>query len=175
MSEPPFHIGGTFSASNCISEKGWRLERPDQSVPTQGIQAEEFLMLKTLFSSAKKLLCPSHNPGYQTKIYLTVGKPLVLHDSLDFGPLATAKEIEHLTKFWQIEETTDADLTALNQRGPALSFESFSEIDYAGQLACLELGHYDAKLTANAITACLLSSGKRWNRTNRRAESSSSA
>ena len=63
--------------------------------------------MKTLLSSAKNLLYPTHNPGYQTKVYLTVGKPIMLHDSLDFGPLATAKEIELLTRFWQIEETPE--------------------------------------------------------------------
>lgn len=98
---------------------------------TQGIQAEEFAMLKTLLSSAKNLLCPTHNPGYQTKVYLTVGKPIMLHDSLDFGSLATAKEIELLTKFWQIEETPDANLSALDWQEPAHSFGSLSDIDYA--------------------------------------------
>lgn len=62
-------------------------------------------MLKHLFATLlKNLLRPRFNPGYQTRIYPTLGEVIVLHDTLDFGLIATDDQLERMAAFWKGDE-----------------------------------------------------------------------
>lgn len=69
-------------------------------------------MLKHLFATfLKSLLHPEFNPGYQTRIYPTLGEVIVLHDSLDFGLTATDDQLEPMADFWKGDEDAEFLLT----------------------------------------------------------------
>ncbi|UUY07341.1 hypothetical protein LRS11_16130 [Pseudomonas sp. J452] len=70
-------------------------------------------MLKHLFATLfKSPLRPRFNPGYQTKIYPTLGEVIILHDSLDFGLTATDDQLNRITEFWKGDEDADILLAA---------------------------------------------------------------
>lgn len=65
-------------------------------------------MLKHLLATLlKSLLRPRFNPGYQTRIYPTRGEVIVLHDSLDFGLIATDDQLERIAEFWKGDENAE--------------------------------------------------------------------
>lgn len=65
-------------------------------------------MLKNLFVKLiRSLLRPKFNPGYQTRVYLTHGELIVLHDSLDLGLTATADQLNRMAEFWKRDEEAD--------------------------------------------------------------------
>lgn len=62
-------------------------------------------MLKKLIAAlTRKLIDPKFNPGYQTRIYPTISDPIVIHDTLDFGPAITAHKSERINSFWHVED-----------------------------------------------------------------------
>ncbi len=85
------------------------------------------MLTKQIIKLTKSFFRPKFNPGFQTRIYPTLGESIVLHDTLDFGPLATADEIGRIAKFWQGEETLDTSLTAHCRRTQGLTFDSFCD------------------------------------------------
>ncbi|HZX18533.1 MAG TPA: hypothetical protein VFF22_16905 [Pseudomonas sp.] len=62
-------------------------------------------MLNTLIAKlTTSLLRPKFNPGYQTRVYPRLGEMVIVHDSLDFGPIATADELKPIDDFWLNDE-----------------------------------------------------------------------
>ncbi len=62
-------------------------------------------MLKNLITMLTgNLFSKKNNPGYQTRIYPRLGEAVTIHDTLDFGPIATFQEFEHLNDFWLSDE-----------------------------------------------------------------------
>ncbi len=62
-------------------------------------------MLKNLIARfAKSFLQPTPRLGYQTRIYPTIGEMIVVHDSLDFGSLATDEQLNRAAQFWERDE-----------------------------------------------------------------------
>lgn len=72
-------------------------------------------MLKTLIAKlTKSLLRPKFNPGYQTRVYPRLGEMIIVHDSLDFGPIAKADELKQIDDFWLSDEMPDTCLLTHN-------------------------------------------------------------
>lgn len=65
-------------------------------------------MLKSLLIKlANKLFHSKHNPGYQTRVYPTLGEMVVIHDTLDFGPTATASQTQQIKDIWLNDEESE--------------------------------------------------------------------
>ena len=52
--------------------------------------------------------------GYKTIIYLKIGQPIVIHDSLYYGQVASEEQLSELTEFWKIDEIAfdEADIAS---------------------------------------------------------------
>lgn len=82
-------------------------------------------MLKTLIAKlAKTLFHPQYNPGYQTRVYPRLGEMIIVHDTLDFGPIATADELKPINDIWLSDE--------------AFAFDSFPSINPANGLQMMD-------------------------------------
>lgn len=62
--------------------------------------------------------------GYKTIVYPTQGCLLVIHDTLDFSPLATSGLLDDLAEFWIIEETHSIQSEPTDQHAQYLLLES---------------------------------------------------
>lgn len=81
-------------------------------------------MFQSLITKLIKSLSPTKpSQGYQTRIEPKLGQILVIHDTLDFGPLATFEELSQLEEFWRIEELPDIQSESIDWHGSEFTFE----------------------------------------------------
>lgn len=96
-------------------------------------------MLNTLIAKlTKSLLRPKFNPGYQTRVYPRLGEMLIVHDSLDFGPIATADELKPIEDFWLSDEMPITGLPNHNYREDVFAFDSLPGINPASGLPMMD-------------------------------------
>lgn len=96
-------------------------------------------MLKTLIAKlAKSLFRPKYNPGYQTRVYPRLGEMIIIHDSLDFGPIATADELKPIDDFWLSDEMPDTGLLTHNDCEDVFTFDSLPGINPASGLPMMD-------------------------------------
>ena len=87
-------------------------------------------MLKTLITKlAKTLFRPRLNPGYQTRVYPKLGEMAVIHDTLDFGPIATASELQQIKDIWISNELPDIGALSGSWFDEAIAFDAFPTIN----------------------------------------------
>ena len=96
-------------------------------------------MLKTLIAKlAKTLFRPQYNPGYQTRVYPRLGEMIIVHDTLDFGPIATANELKPIDDFWLSDEVPDTSLLADSLCDETFAFDSLPVINPASGLPMMD-------------------------------------
>ncbi len=96
-------------------------------------------MLKTLIAKlAKSLLRPKFNPGYQTRVYPRLGEMIIVHDSLDFGPIATADELKPINDFWLSDEMPDTALLTHNDCEDVFTVDLLPGINPASGLPMMD-------------------------------------
>lgn len=96
-------------------------------------------MLKTLIAKlAKNLFRPQYNPGYQTRIYPRLGEMIIVHDTLDFGPIAMADELLPTYDFWLSDETAGTDLLANSYHENSCTLDSSPDINPASGLPMMD-------------------------------------
>jgi len=92
-------------------------------------------MLKNLVARfAKSFLQPAPRLGYQTRIYPTIGEMIVVHDSLDFGLLATEEQLNRMVKFWERDEAFDIPLIPMSFSSQGIGYCSSFDINPANGL-----------------------------------------
>ena len=96
-------------------------------------------MLNTLIAKlTKSLLRPKFNPGYQTWVYPRLGEMVIVHDSLDFGPIATADELKLIDDFWLSNEMPITGLLTHNYCEDVFAFDSLPGINPASELPMMD-------------------------------------
>lgn len=96
-------------------------------------------MLNTLIAKlAKSLFRPKYNPGYQTRVYPRLGEMIIVHDSLDFGPIATADELKPIDDFWLSDEMPDTGLLTHNDCENVFTIDSLPGINPASGLPMID-------------------------------------
>ena len=96
-------------------------------------------MLKTLIAKlAKSLFRQKYNPGYQTRVYPRLGEMIIVHDSLDFGPIATVDELKPIKDFWLSDEMPDTGLFTHNDCEDVFTFDSLPGINPASGLPMMD-------------------------------------
>ena len=87
-------------------------------------------MLKTLITKlAKTLFRPRFNPGCQTRVYPKPDEMVVIQDTLDFGPIATASELQQIHDIWLSDELPDIGALSGSWCDEALAFDAFPTIN----------------------------------------------
>lgn len=96
-------------------------------------------MLITLITKlAKNLFRSKYTPGYQTRVYPRLGEMIVIHDTLDYGPIATADELQPFNDIWLSDEMPDTGSLSDSYCDEAFSLDSFPSINPANGLPMMD-------------------------------------
>lgn len=96
-------------------------------------------MLKTLIAKlSKSLFRPKYNPGYQTRAYPRLGEMIIIHDSLDFGPIATADEPKPIDDCWLSYDVPDTCCMADSLCDDAFATDSSPGVNPASGLPMMD-------------------------------------
>lgn len=95
----------------------------------------EQVMLKSLLTKlTNNLFHSKHNPGYQTRVYPTLGEMVVIHDTLDFGPTATVSQIQRIKDIWLNDEEPEIFRPCDDWRAEDFELDSLPTINPANGL-----------------------------------------
>ena len=96
------------------------------------------MLIHLIAKLAKTLSSPKYNPGYQTKVYPKLGEMVVTHDTLEFGPTATAAQLQQINDIWLSDEKPETGLLSGIWRNEALVFDSFPTINPTNGLPMMD-------------------------------------
>lgn len=82
-------------------------------------------MLKHLITSlTNRWLKAAPSEGYKTIVYPSLGQTMLIHDSLDFGPIASTEELTQYTELWDEDEMPTLQTEAIEWHHAEITFES---------------------------------------------------
>ncbi len=92
-------------------------------------------MMKFLLTKlANNLFRPKHNPGYQTRVYPTLGEMVIIHDTLDSGSTATASKMQQINDIGLNDEEPEFFTPCDHWRAEEIELYSPSDINPANGL-----------------------------------------
>ncbi len=92
-------------------------------------------MMKFLLTKlANNLFRPKHNPGYQTRVYPTLGEMVIIHDTLDSGSTATVRKMQQINDIGLNDEEPESFTSCDHWRAEEIELYSPSDINPANGL-----------------------------------------